>query len=358
MNKNQLIIETLKGIELSPSTEEDVRSKYDVIAKIINQDGHNVSFTPQGSFLIGTVVRPYSESKEKKYDLDILCIFGPEHSFRSAREIKNIVGDILKSNKTYYGILEPEDSICWTLKYAGTLKASSFMLDLIPGRKIDENSNSQQLNLTSKNENNEYFWFESDPLGFANWFMEINETYLSQTIKSNQYKEMDYETKSLFGFNIEDVPVFYFKSNLQRAVQFVKRHRDIYYDRRKLVKFKPSTFVVTALVADSAKHLMNQEIDNVIINFIQMFFTKNISLQLGDKVVNPVDQEEDIIGDWNDEKKTYFTDWLLHLKEGLLKSSEKEFKYFVHNSVNFDIYSSNFQGSDIVKPIKPWADDK
>lgn len=54
--------------------------------------------------------------------------------------------------------------------------------------------------------------------------------------------------------SVEKIPTYYYRSSLQRTDQFIKRHRDIYYDRNKLGGDKPSSILISTLVVDHIKN--------------------------------------------------------------------------------------------------------
>src|SRR5699024_105895 len=74
----------------------------------------DVKIMPQGSFYLGTVIRPVSDADE--YDIDLVCLL-KNAAFMSEAEIKKTVGDRLKQHRTYSAMLEPEGKRCWTLCY-------------------------------------------------------------------------------------------------------------------------------------------------------------------------------------------------------------------------------------------------
>lgn len=76
----------------------------------------------QGSFKLGTVIKPING--EEEYDLDFVCLFNQVQAVRSPAHLKQILGDALKENGLG-GTLE-EKQRCWRLNY------SNFHVDILP----------------------------------------------------------------------------------------------------------------------------------------------------------------------------------------------------------------------------------
>src|SRR5258708_4549935 len=53
---------------------------------------------PQGSFRLGTVVRPVAHGREADYDIDLVCCLDTRHSGLNPHELKHLIGDRLKAN--------------------------------------------------------------------------------------------------------------------------------------------------------------------------------------------------------------------------------------------------------------------
>ena len=265
MNRDKDILKALSDLDLSPTMEKNARDKYAALSKYLDEHGLDSDFYPQGSFLIGTTIRPYCDGKEHDYDLDVLAVLKRRKENADAKSVKNDVGDCIKESGIYSDKLEKEDKNCWTLKYAEVADGVGFSLDIVPS--VDEDawikndiinsgvsySNAEKTVAITNKELSVYDWLTSNPLGFGDWFLEISNRHLSTNMKLEQYNNLPYDIRMVFA-SAEKIPTYYYRSNLQRAVQFIKRHRDIYYDRSKLSGDKPSSILISALVADSIKN--------------------------------------------------------------------------------------------------------
>lgn len=73
--------------------------------------------SPQGSFLLGTTIRPVSEADE--YDLDLVCLLHSLTDRHSQKELKEMVGREVADYAAAHGMQKPEPGRrCWRLDYA------------------------------------------------------------------------------------------------------------------------------------------------------------------------------------------------------------------------------------------------
>lgn len=363
--RDKLLIESLKDIDITPTMEKNAREKYKAISEYLNGQNLESDFYPQGSFLLGTVIRPYRDGKDKNYDLDILALLKNEKSNTDPQSTKNDVGDCIKSSELYKSKLSKEDKNCWTLEYAEVSGGVGFNLDIVPCVNEEENIKTEIVNsgvdlnyvfktvsITEKEDSN-YSWLTSNPLGFGDWFKDISERFISTEMKMEQFHNFPVELREIYN-KVENIPNYYYRSNLQRAVQVVKRHRDIFYDRSRNIKSKPSSILITALIADSVKDELNLSIIDIIKVFIHKFKNNQISIMVDNKILNPVDLREDFISKISESEKNIMNSWLADLSNFINIDSEIEFKKSIHNDFNSKMYSDAFYNVNIVNPTKPW----
>ena len=86
-------------IEISETEAENAKKSYEAVGRFLNNkiEQYDVKIFPQGSFRLGTVIKPISDKDE--YDIDLVVTI--DHNFTSAKELKNIVGDVLKASDKY-----------------------------------------------------------------------------------------------------------------------------------------------------------------------------------------------------------------------------------------------------------------
>lgn len=185
---------------------------------------------PQGSMNLGTVTRIFHRNDE--YDLDAVCQREYTRGSISQDDLKTDVGDGLelfsKCGPTDAPLLDDEGRRCWTLLYPG----QHFHLDVLPGLPdIEAQPNGILLTDTTRTR-----WLQSNPWDYGQWFRGVMAEELADRMVVLS-KRMD----------VTDVPTETVKTTLQRSVQALKRHRDIYFaehlDRR------PPSILITTLAA-------------------------------------------------------------------------------------------------------------
>jgi len=187
---------------------------------------------PQGSIRLGTVTAPID--REGEYDLDFVCRRDLLRVSITTRALKLDVGKGLNS----YVLLGPdgspilgEGSRCWTLEYPG----EPFHMDVLPAIPDDTpEATSTSILITDREQEK---WLNSDPIAFADWFQDTMRAELIQLEEAVVAKRME----------IEQAPPSARKTMLQRAVQALKRHRDMYF--QGATEDAPASIIITTLAA-------------------------------------------------------------------------------------------------------------
>ena len=100
-DKEQLLENYLLKISENLDISEDMRKKaeqsYRAVGKWLGdcEVDSDVKIMPQGSFYLGTVIRPVTDKDE--YDIDLVCLL-KNATDKSEAEIKKIVGDRLREH--------------------------------------------------------------------------------------------------------------------------------------------------------------------------------------------------------------------------------------------------------------------
>ncbi len=261
-----ILEEIAKTIEIPDSAYETAERRYRDLGNWFAQPSSLCGrFDPhihaQGSFRLGTVIRPLGDAEA--YDLDLSCKLrqGISKTTQTQEDVKMLVGVDVKSYRRARQIDKPVQNKhrCWRLEYADDL---SFHIDIVPcipeeysrQRLIEDaiikaQSSDEALAKTiadlSVNITDDRLpgyrilttdWLLSNPEGYARWFesrMSLARTML-EALK-RQYKAAE----------IEDIPAFKWKTPLQRCVQMFKRHRDIMFADKPDVK--PISIIITTL---------------------------------------------------------------------------------------------------------------
>ena len=221
---------------------------------------------PQGSFLIGTVTKPISGAEE--YDIDLVSELSLQKTDVSQERLKYLVGHEIKSYARANNMnSRPEESRrCWTLNYADGAQFHADILPAIPDAELfkqflesrghsPSNWSDFAIAITDNTLPNYSLispdWPNSNPKGYAAWFrhrMEIQFNAIRKSLAESIQRQ------------VEDVPEYKVKTSLQRSIQILKRHRDIWFDKHQSVygkKAKPISIIITTLAA----HAYDNEID-------------------------------------------------------------------------------------------------
>ena len=316
--------------ELDITEEQFLRAKahYDKLAEYLEDSfGEKLHIYPQGSFMLGTVIKPYRKGENTDYDIDLVCEF-LEKSENSVLPniLKKEVGKVLKKNESYRAILDNEGKRCWTLNFSG------FHMDCLPCIPFTSLHINKKISLTHTIDFENYIWKRSNPLQLGEWFRERQRAIFDKT------KRKIYEEKFKACNSIDDVPDICVKTPLQRVVQILKRHRDVYFSDKANEKYKPISIIITVLAA----YIYTQEEDlytalNNIIEELSLYeeiyhspthksSAKNQDLILFDgnkwKIKNPVAEEENFAEYWHEDnhaRAKAFFEWIQDLKFHFLK---------------------------------------
>ena len=255
------LLEGISRLDISHTMFKEATKHYKTIAKLLEQNGVDADFYPQGSFSTGTVVRPYDPSDEDAfYDLDMVCLVKDEsRESVSPVELMNRVKDVILGEEAYRDKCT-EDSECITIEYARSESRPGFNLDIVVAvspsdvdrlvyalRGIDTRWAEQDLSI-AKTKPPE--WMGSNPHALCDWFKEKNEPFAA--FNRDARLRSTFESNSKVYASIEEVPEGMDRSSLQRAIQIAKRARDIFYSHRDDVK-KPESCMLLAMIARHAE---------------------------------------------------------------------------------------------------------
>lgn len=313
-NQSTPLTEILDSIDVPESAYEKAETRYQDLGNWFGRpDARCAQFEPhihpQGSFRLGTIVRPLDENGE--YDLDIACRLtsGISKATHTQKNLKDLVGADLRDYRTARGIkASPEEKHrCWRLQYADVLR---FHMDVVPTipettlRKlhlrealIKAGVDTDLVELLSKSlgaitdDRRQSFtvisddWLPSDPEGFAKWF----ETRMRLAKGLVERAVLDAKAAT-----IDDLPAHRWRSPLQRCVQLLKRHRDVMFADDE--DAKPPSIILTTLAGRAYQG--EADVENAL---------AQILATMGDwvrpvwpRIPNPVNPPEDFADRWLD----------------------------------------------------------
>lgn len=290
-------------LNITPTMMEKAVNSYQAVGEWIG-DGLNydVAIKPQGSMNLGTVIRPIDDSDD--YDMDLVCLLKNGYKL-SAEELKKIVGERLKENATYRKMLEKEGKRCWTMQY------NEFHMDILPCTskdKIYSPEVSTAIRLTHKLGTGRYVDKYSDPEAYHDWFVN-RMTGRTMVNKDSIYAERDTE--------IDKVPTYKKRTTLQKAIQLLKRHRDITF--AGCTDNAPISIIITTLAAWAYNGESNvfDALRNILSKMSEYIEQQNDMYC----ILNPVMGEENFADKWNEnhKKADAFFSWLEAAKSDLLE---------------------------------------
>ncbi|MDR6763607.1 hypothetical protein J2Y38_003828 [Flavobacterium sp. 2755] len=371
---NEFLDELSKELDITKSEYEAIVKSYEAVGDWLSKDtssliNYEPKILPQGSFMLGTIVKPICD--EDDIDIDLVCKLVKKPNSWTQKDLKQSVGQRLKENGDYdrmlYGYKDGEyykdgGRRCWTLKYSDV---AGYHMDILPsfadtnltlllerkfssGIELDRNELNRLAIRISDTEKDNYNtdtnienWHKSNPFGYAQWFL---------------FKAQISRTK-LLSLNESIDPVRVYENEklpLQRVVQLLKRHRDIMFSSEDYnSENKPISVIITTL-ATRAYNQSENLIDAYtnIVKKMRSFIEDRTNDKTGKNekwVPNPVNPDENFADKWSEvkQKEDYFYLWLNKLEEDLFKLNDGAGKGLQSLNENF----SNMFGDRISKKV-------
>jgi hypothetical protein len=365
MNKTVLREEALQKavqlLDITPTKYKQAMERLESMRSYLLQGEYvgsveNPEIYLQGSFKLGTEIRPYKDSKDADYDIDIVCQLGHKKESTTPKIVKHQVGDHLKAHGTYLKMLDREGRRCWTINYAEQ-DGVGFHMDILPSVQESLNKFSDYcwhrsaIAVTDRCGGVEpYLWSPSNPKGFAEWFFEKNKAAFAR-LKQAQKQAIfaKYIQEGVFA-DWSEVPDIHVKTPLQRAIQLLKRHRDISFCDLKNEKYKPISVIITVLAArvfsnettiyetlrnliDTLSHHSNQirpsfRFDEAMAESVYPLITRTSDGKW--HIPNPTNHNENFADKWHEQEngisharaKAFFQ-WVALAKQDFLNTTER-----------------------------------
>jgi hypothetical protein len=348
MDKNSLFLGNLSQLDISPTLYREATMRYDAVASILDAD--IMMIYPHGSFATGTVVRPFREDKDQAFDLDMICEVQKPKNTSDPLEIRGQVKAVLSSHASKLDKPLKECDRCFTLQYAPS-GGLGFNMDIVPAVPEDEVAKgiiiAQGIDVDKaqraiaivemKPKGDSAEWQPSNPSGYAAWFNEINAPFAVFT--RNQERQRLFSTGKAVYASVQEVPRLMERSALQRVVQYLKRHRDVYFCRTKQPDQRPASVILTTLAATAAQsasnnfnsyqlleHVVNRItmaqplLENDYMVFSASFGDQLMILREGDRWIlrNPVNPSDILTDAWTIDTARHFFQWLNALKKDVI----------------------------------------
>lgn len=330
---NSILRELAEELDIPPSKYKQAVERYTAVGRWLDggdypgASGEPVIY-PQGSFRLGTVVRPIRDGKEVDYDIDLACMLTYQKQDTSPKTIRHLVGNRLKEHGTYSEMLDDEGRRCWTLNYAEH-DGAGFHIDVLPCVPdphrfpgVEDRHAVQSVALTDfDREGSAYTWGFSNPAGYAEWFKERQRAVFEQLAPLRK-QQIFYENVEIFA-SVDDVPDQLVRTPLQRAIQVLKRHRDVRFNGLKNSDDRPISIIINTLAALAYRG--EPDVYSALANLIDRIqrYQETGLIQCDDDkwvIPNPVNLNENFADRWNDEdsgKADAFFQWIGWLQEDI-----------------------------------------
>jgi hypothetical protein len=306
-----LLTKTASALDIPDHVYEDATLKYEDVGTWLAENDSELKeyapeIYPQGSFRLGTVVRPLS--REDGYDIDLVCHLSISKERTTQKNLKKVVGDRLAKRKDLQEILVPSRR-CWVLEYPSQDQMPHFHMDVLPAIPNRE-SPPTGIMLTDTELT---LWQKSNPKAYSEWFYDRMKVI---------FQEKRTSLAEAIQANVEDVPEWQVKTPLQVAIQVLKRHRDIHFQHD--TDNRPVSIIITTLAAHAYRNqgdVYDSFVD--IVRDMPKYVEKRNGLWW---VGNPVDKDENFADKWNEypERRMSFAKWLQKVQSDFATASQKQ----------------------------------
>ncbi len=290
-------------IEISETQAEKAKESYEAVGNYLNNNikQYDVRIFPQGSFMLGTVIKPISDKDE--YDIDLVVTI--DNKFTRAEKLKNIIGDVLKTSDRYSEKIE-ERKRCWTIQYS---EGANYHMDILPTMKSDTYFQNKKLIMTHKeDESSDYEFRQTNPEAYYDWFVKRME---------EEKKKLTEEYAIRNKMEIAEIPEYKIKTTLQIAIEILKRYRDIKF--KDTPDIKPISIILTTLMAKIYTGKENvyeliEKFSKEYVLYLEKDENGNVLIQ------NPVNENENFADKWpnNPERKEAFFKFMDELRHDLV----------------------------------------
>ena len=346
--QNSILKEVIEQLDLPDSAYEKAVNRYESLGDWFDREDSQVNdFNPhifaQGSFRLGTAIKPLNGNES--YDLDLACKLrsGITKQNYTQVELKRLIGNELEGYRVAKQIKEEleEKHRCWRLEYQDDI---SFHMDIVPcipedddtqallmksitssgiGESLAQATSSTTVSITDdRHESYDKIcghWLISNPEGYATWF---------ESQMSNQSTFMIMEKAQ-----VDDIPLYRRKTPLQQVIQLLKRHRDSMYIQNE--DCKPISIIITTL--SSKAYNGERDIATALENVLGSM--KEYINPSYPRVPNPVDPNEDFADRWSMPQYQHlrlednFNAWLYQAKEDFRRILSSERADFIAEQV-------------------------
>ena len=326
-------------LDIPPGKYQDAVDRYQAVGRWLEGGWYPnctdvPSIHPQGSFRLGTVVRPLRDGIEADYDIDLVCEL-PIAKYRTdARSVKTVVGERLREHHRYRRLLEREGKRCWTLRYAEQ-DGIGFHLDVLPSISDPRGLLDTSIALTNL-QDGAYDWSASNPRGYGQWFDAKNRVAFDMVLME-QKRAIQARASTVYA-SVDDVPDQLVRTTLQRSIQLMKRHRDVMFNDARSNGRAPISIIITTLAAET--YMGERDLYSALTGIVSKLngFTQLVDDRFAVPsgtvagliqrrpdgkwyIANPVNPEENFADRWHEDNQARaraFFQWVAALKENFV----------------------------------------
>lgn len=290
------------ALDIPPELFELAVERYTEVGRHLSRSESRIAryaptIFPQGSLRLGTIVSPVVPGCE--YDVDLVCLVNLVKTSITQRELKDMIGAELRLG--WPRELSPRRR-CWTLKFPG-----KFHLDVLPAIP-DADLPPTGILLTDREL---HLWQHSDPKAYAQWF---------ESRMAVVFQEFKRQLALQLRANVADVPNWRVRTPLQRVVQILKRHRDVFFADE--LDVRPASIILTTFAAQ-----LYHGQTSIATTFADTVAALPRIPQRRDgayEILNPVNPKENFADKWNEDPSLprAFFRWVRALGEDLERWSE------------------------------------
>ena len=294
-------------LDVSIADQERAIARYDHLAKwlIDEQVGRaDVLVYPQGSFRLGTVVRPSDLGGD--FDIDLVFLRDLAKGSTTQEALKANAGELLTRYADTFKLDAPiELGRCWRLEFFD----DGFHLDILPVIPDPDVVNGILLS-----DRDLRLWLPSNPIGYADWFYERMNQQLLNEGRIALAKQL--------GRSIDEVPRFFVRTPLQRIVQLLKRSRDEYFADASDIC--PASILLTTLAARAYRGQV--DVDRALTEVVADL-PNHVENRDGTWwVENPAHEGENFADKWNTnpDRREAFFEWLGELSTSVVAAARAD----------------------------------
>ena len=324
----ELLEDLAASLQVSPSRYYAAERSYKAVSNWLSREESSLRDVDskvyiQGSFRLGTAIRPISD--EEDYDVDLVCELSlPKMSLTQAK-LKALLGQEIQAYARAHQMNEPKEGRrCWTQHYTDS---SQFHMDILPAAPDAQRKRLllEQQGLSTKwtetaiaitdREHPNFSqiaedWPHSNPQGYANWFRSR-----MQTVFESHHRALAEEAH----ISIEDFPEYMVRTPLQSVIQILKNHRDMMFAGRS--EDKPISIILTTLAA----HAYRQEatISDALYGILNRLHTYIEDRNGVAWIANPTDPAENFADRWKKypKRESAFYEWLKQIRSDFITAA-------------------------------------